>query len=203
MKILCIGRNYVDHIKELNNEIPGSPVIFSKPDTALLRNNDAFYYPDFSSNIHFEVEIVIKICKVGKYIDSKFAHSYYDEVGIGIDLTARDLQDHAKTKGLPWDLAKGFDASAPISPFIAKEQLGDLSNLDFSLRIDGNVRQEGNTSLMMYTFDDIIAYISKFITLKKGDLIFTGTPKGVGEIVRGNLLEAFIGTKKMLEVEIK
>ncbi len=203
MKIIAIGRNYVEHIKELNNETPSEPVIFTKPDTALLRNNDAFYYPDFSTNIHYEVEIVLKISKMGKYVAEKHADSYFDEIGIGIDFTARDLQDKAKAKGLPWALAKGFNHSAPISNFVEKKEFGDIRNLDFSLKLDKELRQNGNTSLMIYDFNYIIAYISKYITLKKGDLIFTGTPKGVGEVKRGNLLEAFIGTKKMLEVEIK
>lgn len=203
MKILAIGRNYVDHIKELNNEVPTEPVIFTKPDTALLQNNDPFYYPEFSSNIHYEVEIVLKINRMGKYIAEKHAGSYFDEIGIGIDFTARDLQDKAKKKGLPWTLAKGFNHSAPISKFAKKNEFKDIKDLDFSLEIDNELKQKGNTKLMIYDFEYIIAYISKYITLKKGDLIFTGTPKGVGAVKRGDMLEAFIGTKKMLKVEIK
>ncbi len=203
MKILAIGRNYVDHIKELNNEVPNEPVIFTKPDTALLQNNDPFYYPEFSSNIHYEVEIVLKINRMGKYIAEKHAGSYFDEIGIGIDFTARDLQDKAKKKGLPWTLAKGFNHSAPISKFAKKNEFKDIKDLDFSLEIDNELKQKGNTKLMIYDFEYIIAYISKYITLKKGDLIFTGTPKGVGAVKRGDMLEAFIGTKKMLKVEIK
>jgi 2-keto-4-pentenoate hydratase/2-oxohepta-3-ene-1,7-dioic acid hydratase in catechol pathway len=203
MKIICIGRNYVEHIKELNNETPSSPVIFLKPDTAILRNNDAFYYPEFSNNIHYEVEIVLKISKIGKYIETKFAHTYYDEIGIGIDFTARDLQDIAKEKGLPWDLAKGFNSSAPISTFVSKSDYNDINDLNFGLKIGGEWRQKGNTSHMIYDFNHIIAYISKFITLKKGDLLFTGTPKGVGAVNRGDLLEAYIEDKKLLEVEVK
>ncbi|NJN26416.1 MAG: fumarylacetoacetate hydrolase family protein [Cyclobacteriaceae bacterium] len=203
MKILAIGRNYVDHIAELNSERPEEPVIFTKPETALLQNNAPFYYPDFSNNIHYEVEIILRICKNGKYIDPAFAHNYFDAIGIGIDFTARDLQDKAKAKGLPWDLSKGFNGSAPVSKFIDKASLGDISNLSFSLKIDGEQKQMGNTSMMLFNFNEIIAYISRFILLKKGDIIFTGTPKGVGPVAIGNKLEAFIEDKKLLEVEIK
>ena len=203
MKILAIGRNYAAHIEELNNERPDEPVIFTKPETALLQKNAPFYYPDFSSSIHYEVEILLRISKHGKYIDRKFSQNYFDAVGIGIDFTARDLQDKAKAKGLPWDLAKGFNGSAPISKFIEKEKFKDLKNLNFSLTLDGEQRQQGNTSLMLFEFEEIIAYISKFIMLKKGDIIFTGTPKGVGPIAIGNKLEAFIEDEKLLEVEIK
>jgi acylpyruvate hydrolase len=203
MKILAIGRNYAEHIKELNNEKPDEPVIFTKPETALLQNNAPFYYPDFSTNIHYEVEILLRISKHGKYIDPKFAHNYFDAIGIGIDFTARDLQDKAKAKGLPWALAKGFNGSAPVSKFIDKTSFKDIKNLDFSLNIDGAIRQQGNTSLMLFPFEEIIAYISKFIMLKKGDIIFTGTPSGVGPIAIGNRLEAFIEDEKLLEVEIK
>ncbi|WP_109830483.1 fumarylacetoacetate hydrolase family protein [Reichenbachiella versicolor] len=202
MKILAIGRNYVDHIKELNNEIPDEPLIFMKPDTALLRNNDPFYYPSYSTDIHYEVELVVKIDKVGKNIEKKFAPSYYNEFAIGIDLTARDIQNKAKDKGLPWLLSKGFDSSAPISKFRSKEGY-DLSNLNFSLDIDGKKVQEANTSLMMFDIDDIIVYISKFITVKKGDLIFTGTPKGVGPINIGNHVEAFLEQEKVMDFEVK
>ncbi|MCH7514917.1 MAG: fumarylacetoacetate hydrolase family protein [Bacteroidetes bacterium] len=203
MKILAIGRNYVAHIKELNNEIPADPVIFSKPETALLRNNAPFYYPGFSTDIHYEVEIVLKMCKQGKNISEKFAHIYYDEIGIGIDFTARDIQGKAKKKGLPWVIAKGFDGAAPISHFIPKSDFKDLSNINFSLSLDGEIKQKGNTKLMIYSFNYIIAYISKFITLNKGDLIFTGTPEGVGPIQIGNILVACIEDKKMLQVKIK
>lgn len=203
MKILAIGRNYAAHIEELNNERPTKPVIFTKPETALLQKNAPFFYPDFSTNIHFEVEILLRICKHGKYIDKKFAHNYFDAIGIGIDFTARDLQDFAKEKGLPWDLAKGFNGSAPISKFIDKNEFEDIKNLNFSLNLNGEQRQLGNTSLMLFEFEEIISYISRFITLKKGDIIFTGTPKGVGPIAIGNKLEAFIEDEKLLEVEIK
>jgi acylpyruvate hydrolase len=203
MKILAVGRNYVEHIKELENEKPDEPVIFSKPDTALIKNNGVFYYPSFSKDVHHEVEIILKISKEGKNIDPKFAHKYYEEIGIGIDFTARDLQSKLKEKGLPWELAKAFDGSAPISEFVPKTNYGDLQNIDFSLKVNGEERQKGNTSLMLFKFEYVIAYISRFITLKKGDLIFTGTPKGVSPVKIGDKLEAFIGHQKFLEVEIK
>lgn len=203
MKILAVGRNYVAHIEELNNERPSSPVIFFKPDTAVLRNNDPFYYPEFSKEIHYEVEILIKICKTGKHIQQKFAPDYYDQIGIGIDFTARDLQQVAKEKGLPWALAKGFNGSAPVSKFYPLDHFGDIRNLNFGLKVDGETRQVGNTSMMIFDFDYIIAYVSQFFTLKKGDIIFTGTPQGVGPVVVGNQLEAFIGDQTLLKVEIK
>lgn len=203
MRIFAIGRNYAEHISELKNESLGEPVIFMKPDTALLKNNEPFYYPDFTRDIHFEVEIVLKISKEGKYIQEKFAHKYYDEIGIGIDFTARDLQQKAKEKGLPWLLAKGFNGSAPVSGFVPKDQFQDLNNINFSLEKDGEIRQKGNTGLMLFNFDFIISYLSTFFTLKKGDIIFTGTPKGVGPIQRGNVLKAYVEDQKMLECEIK
>lgn len=202
MKILAIGRNYAKHIEELNNERPDEPVVFSKPETAILKNNAAFYHPDFSNDIHHEVEILVKICKVGKNIDEKFAHKYYEEIGIGVDFTARDLQSKAKAKGLPWDLAKGFNGSAPISIFVSKSKY-DLSNLNFSLKKDGEDVQVGNTSMMLFSIDYIIAYVSKFFMLKKGDIIFTGTPEGVGPVKIGQRLEAFIEGEKMMDFEIK
>ena len=202
MKIIAIGRNYAAHIAELNNEKPSQPVVFMKPDTAILRNNAPFYYPDFSKDIHFEVEILIKINREGKYIDQKFAHKYYEEIGIGVDFTARDLQTKCKEKGLPWEIAKAFNGSAPISEFISKEGK-DLGNLNFSLKQNGELKQQGNTSLMLFPFDEIVAYVSQYFTLKKGDIIFTGTPAGVGPIAIGDKLEAFIEEEKLLEVEIK
>ncbi|MDW3210942.1 MAG: fumarylacetoacetate hydrolase family protein [Reichenbachiella sp.] len=202
MKILAIGRNYAKHIEELNNERPDEPVVFSKPETAILKNNAAFYHPDFSNDIHHEVEILVKICKVGKNIDERFAHKYYEEIGIGVDFTARDLQSKAKAKGLPWDLAKGFNGSAPISNFVPKSKY-DLSNLNFSLKKDGEDVQVGNTSMMLFSIDYIIAYVSKFFMLKKGDIIFTGTPEGVGSVKIGQRLEAFIEGEKMMDFEIK
>ncbi len=203
MKILAIGRNYAEHIKELNNEKPDEPVIFTKPDSALLKNGAHFYFPDYSKDIHHEIELVLKICKVGKNIDEKFAHKYYTEIGIGIDFTARDLQQKAKEKGLPWAIAKGFDGSAPISNFMAIEKFKDLNDINFSLKVDGEVKQEGNTGMMLFNFNYMVSYLSKFFTLKKGDLIFTGTPKGVGPIAIGQKLEGYIEDEKLLEVHIK
>ena len=202
MKIFGIGRNYAAHIEELNNQRPNEPVVFLMPETALLLRNRPFYYPAFSQDIHFEVEIVLKISKVGKNIDPAFAHTYYDEIGIGIDFTARDLQQKAKEKGLPWTIAKGFNDAAPLSEFVPKEQF-DLHNLNFSLTQNGTVKQQGNTALMLFDFDYIVSYLSRFFLLKKGDLIFTGTPQGVGPVQIGDRLEAFLEDKKMLHVEIK
>jgi len=204
MKIIAIGRNYVDHIEELNNDRPDAPVVFIKPDTALLKNNSPFYHPEFSKDIHHEVELVLRVNKEGKYIEEKFAHKYYDAIGIGIDFTARDLQQKQKEKGLPWEIAKSFDNSAPISTdFIPIENFKDLKNINFSLKVNNNLRQEGNTGLMLYDFNVIISYVSKFFTLKKGDLIFTGTPKGVAAIKPGDKLEAFIEDQKLLMFDIK
>lgn len=203
MKIIAIGRNYAEHIKELNNERPDEPVIFTKPETAILRDNEPFYYPDFSQDIHHEVEIIIKISKMGKNIEEKFAHKYYDEIGIGIDFTARDIQSKLKAKGLPWDLAKGFNGSAPISAFVPKSNFADLQNINFHLNVNNSLRQEGNTSMMLYPIDTIIAFISKYFTLKTGDIIFTGTPAGVAAVKTGDTLTAFIENDKMLEFEVK
>lgn len=203
MKILAIGRNYAEHIKELNNERPAEPVIFTKPDSAILRNNDPFYYPDFSKDIHHEVELVLRISKPGKNISEKFAHKYYNQLGIGIDFTARDLQQKAKEKGLPWAIAKGFNGSAPISDFKPLSEFKNTSDINFSLSVDGEVKQVGNTSMMLFSFDYIVSYLSKFFTLKKGDLIFTGTPAGVGPIEIGQKLAAYIENEKLLECEIK
>lgn len=203
MKIICIGRNYVDHIHELGNQIPSAPVFFLKPDTALLIRNRPFYHPTFSENIHYEAELVLKICKVGKNIQKQFAHTYYNEIGIGLDFTARDIQDEAKKKGLPWAIAKGFDHAAPISPFIPKEQFSDLKNINFHLDLNGVTVQKGNSSLMLYPFDEIIVAISRYMTLRSGDLIFTGTPAGVGAIKPGDLLEAYIEEEKLLKCQIK
>jgi acylpyruvate hydrolase len=203
MKILAIGRNYVAHIEELNNEKPSEPVIFTKPDTALVKNAKEFYHPEYSKDIHYEVELVIKINQEGKHIHEKFANKYFDEIGIGVDLTARDIQAKAKEKGLPWALAKGFDASAPVSDFKNKSEFSDLKNINFSLEVNDLVKQQGNSGLMIYNFAYIIHYISTFITLKKGDLIFTGTPAGVGPIKIGDVLKAYIENEKLLEFEIK
>ncbi|MEI7500830.1 MAG: fumarylacetoacetate hydrolase family protein [Bacteroidota bacterium] len=203
MKIICIGRNYVDHIKELNNAIPTSPVFFMKPDTALLIRNRPFYYPPFSKEIHYEVELIMKICKAGKNIQKRFAQNYWNEIGIGLDMTARDIQDAAKQKGLPWAIAKGFDQSAPVGRFLSKSDFKDLKNISFHLNLNGKTVQDGNSSLMMYDFDDIIVQISRYMTLRAGDYIFTGTPAGVGPVTVGDKLEAFIGTGKLLSCLIK
>ncbi|PWK26498.1 2-keto-4-pentenoate hydratase/2-oxohepta-3-ene-1,7-dioic acid hydratase in catechol pathway [Arcicella aurantiaca] len=203
MKILCIGRNYAEHIAELNNERPSEPVIFLKPDTAIIKDNEPFYHPDFSNDIHHEVELVLKINKIGKNIEAKFAHKYYDEIGIGIDFTARDVQSKLKEKGLPWEKAKAFNGSAPISGFVQKSQFTDLKNINFHLEINGETRQKGNTEMMLWNFDEIIAEISKYFTLKTGDLIFTGTPSGVGAVKIGDKLTAFIEDTEMLSFEVK
>ncbi len=204
MRIFAIGRNYVDHIHELNNEKPDDPVVFTKPDTALLRNNAPFYLPSFSNDVHHEVEVVVKIGKEGKNIEEKFARKYIDSIGLGIDFTARDLQQKAKEKGLPWDIAKGFNGSAPISDtFIPLAQVPDLQNIQFKLEVDGKLKQQGNTSLMIFSVDYIISYLSRFFTLKTGDLIFTGTPKGVGPVTIGNRLTAYLEDEKMLDFEVK
>lgn len=204
MRIFAIGRNYAEHIKELSNERPDEPVIFTKPDTALLRNNAPFYYPAFSSDVHYEGELVLRICKEGKNIDEKFALKYIDAIGIGVDFTARDLQQKAKEKGLPWDIAKGFNGSAPVSDkFIPIGDFKDLKNINFSLKINEELKQQGNTSFMLFSFDYIISYLSKFFTLRTGDLIFTGTPKGVGPVKVGDVLSASVENEKLLEFEVK
>ncbi len=203
MKIICIGRNYAAHIEELKNEKPGKPVVFLKPDTALLKAGAPFFYPDFSENIHHEVELVLKISKEGKYIQPQFAHRYFDEIGLGIDFTARDLQDQCKAKGLPWEIAKAFNGSAPIGDFKPVSAFSELKDIDFHLEINGELRQKGNTSLMLFDFATIISYVSQFFTLKKGDLIYTGTPAGVGPVKVGDRLTGFIGTEKMLDFEVK
>ncbi|WP_090559244.1 fumarylacetoacetate hydrolase family protein [Pedobacter hartonius] len=203
MKVIAIGRNYAAHAKELNNPLPTSPVIFMKPDTAVLKDNKPFYLPDFSSDIHYELEVVLKICKEGKHIAEKFASGYFDEVGLGIDFTARDIQNIHKEKGLPWELAKAFDNSAAISHFIPKDKIEDLNNLQFELKINGETRQNGNTSNILFSFEKIISFVSQYITLKKGDLIFTGTPEGVGQVQQGDKLEAWIGEEQFLNFDIK
>jgi len=203
MKVIAIGRNYAAHAKELNNPLPSSPVIFMKPDTAVLKDNKPFYLPDFSSDIHYELEVVLKICKEGKHIAEKFASGYFDEVGLGIDFTARDIQSIHKEKGLPWELAKAFDNSAAISHFIPKDKIEDLNNLQFELKINGETRQNGNTKNILFSFEKIISFVSQYITLKKGDLIFTGTPEGVGQVHQGDKLEAWIGEEQFLNFDIK
>lgn len=202
MKIICIGRNYVNHAKELNNAIPTEPVFFMKPETALLLKNQPLYYPEFTKDLHYEIEIVVKINRVGKHIPKEFAHRYYNELALGIDFTARDLQQKAKEKGLPWEAAKAFDHSAPISKFVDKDTLGNVNNIDFSLFKNDKPVQQGNSSDMIFSIDTIIAYISKFVTLKIGDLIFTGTPEGVGPVQVGDQLKGFIGSTQMLQTDI-
>ncbi len=203
MKIIAIGRNYTEHAKEMNSPIPSEPVVFMKPDTALLRNNSPFYHPDFSNEIHYEVELVVKIKKVGKHIQKKFAHRYYNEIGIGIDLTARDVQRELKQKSMPWEKSKAFDFSAPIGKFVDKNNYKNLNNINFSLEVNNKVVQKSNSKLMIFEIDEIISYVSKFYTLKIGDLIFTGTPKGVGKINIGDKLIAKIENETFLDFEIK
>lgn len=203
MKIICIGRNYVEHARELNNPLPEEPVFFMKPDTAIIIRNRPFFYPEFSKNIHYEVELVLKIKKNGRHIQQDFAKTYYDEIGIGIDFTARDLQDKLKQKGLPWEAAKAFDGSAPISSFVFLEKFNDPKNISFKLFKNGELVQDGNSSLMIFDFDSIIVHVSKYITLKMGDLIFTGTPAGVGPVAIGDRLEAYLENDKMLKCDVK
>lgn len=203
MKIICIGRNYAEHAKELNNAVPTEPVFFMKPDTALLKDGESFYYPDFTKDLHHEIEIVLKINKVGKHIEPQFAHKYYEEIGLGIDFTARDLQTIAKEKGLPWEKAKAFDGSAPLGKFVNKSTLGNLADINFELKINGQSRQVGSTKDLLFSFDNIISYVSKFVTLKVGDLIYTGTPSGVGPVNIGDKLQGYISDDLFLEFEVK
>lgn len=202
MKIICVGRNYGLHAKELGNEIPEKPVIFSKPDTALLKNNEPFYHPDFSQDIHHELELVVKIDKVGKSILPQFASKYYSQVTVGIDFTARDLQNELKTKGLPWELAKAFDNSAVVGEFVTLGEL-DIQNLDIQLLKNEDLVQKGNTKDMLFNVDTIIAFVSKYFTLKTGDLIFTGTPAGVSKVNIGDQLQGFLNHQKLFDFEIK
>jgi len=203
MKIICIGRNYTDHVRELNNDLPKEPVFFLKPDTAIVTRNRPFFYPEFSTEIHHEVEIVFRISKVGKYIQEKFAHTYYNEIAVGLDMTARDLQREAIKNGLPWEKTKGFDSSAPISSFVPVSDFPDIKNLNFSLKKNGETVQSGNTRDMIFSIDRIIAHVSQFITLKMGDIIFTGTPAGVGPVQIGDKLTAYIEDKKMLSCNVR
>ena len=203
MKIICVGRNYAEHAKELNNPVNEQPVIFLKPETAQLQKRQPFFMPDFANEIHHEAEIVVKINKVGKNILEKYAHKYYDEVSIGIDFTARDLQTTLKSKGLPWELAKAFDGSAPVGDFISKKNIIDINNLPFSLHKNGTVVQTGTTADMIFSIDHIISFVSQYFTLKKGDLIYTGTPKGVGPVQKGDELDGFIGDVKLLHVKVR
>lgn len=203
MKIICIGRNYADHARELKNDVPTEPVFFMKPDSAILANNKPFFIPDFSNEIHYEVELILKLNRLGKSIGHKFAHRYYSEIGIGIDFTARDLQQKCKEKGLPWEIAKAFDNSAAIGGFIPIEEIEDVNNIHFRLDINGKTVQNGCTSDMIFKFDDLISYLSKYLTLKIGDLIFTGTPAGVGPVKIGDHLQAYIEDKLLLDFHIK
>jgi len=203
MKVICIGRNYADHAKELNNPVPTNPVFFMKPDTAILKPGEPFYLPPFSNDIHHELEVVLKICKAGKHIDEKFAGKYFEEIGLGIDFTARDLQEVCKTKGLPWEIAKAFDGSAPIGNFVSKQTIPNLSDINFQLEVNGDKRQKGNTGDLLFSFDRIIAYVSRFVTLKTGDLIFTGTPAGVAAVKIGDRLKGFLEEHCLLELEVK
>jgi acylpyruvate hydrolase len=203
MKVIAIGRNYAAHAKELNNTIPTKPIIFLKPDTAVLKDNKPFYIPDFSSDIHYELEIVLKVCKEGKYIAEKFASNYYDEIGLGIDFTARDIQNEHKEKGLPWELAKAFDNSAAVSNFLPKAEFKGMYDLKFELQINKEIRQKGHTANLLFSFEKIITFVSQYITLKKGDLIFTGTPEGVGRINTGDHLEAWLEGKQLLDFTVK
>lgn len=202
MKIICIGRNYAEHAREMNSAVPTEPVFFMKPDTALLKEGD-FYLPDFSNDVHHEIELVLKICKTGKHIEEKFAYKYYDEIGLGIDFTARDVQAKCKERGLPWEKAKAFDNAAPLGKMVKKEELGDLNNINFELTINRQSRQIGNSKDLIFNFDKVISYISKFVTLKQGDLIYTGTPEGVGQVKIGDKLEGFINGRSFLQLNIK
>ncbi len=204
MKIICIGRNYTDHISELQNEKPEDPVIFLKPDTSILLKKQPFFIPDFSEEVHYEVEVLVKIKKVGKHIQEKFAHKYYDEIGLGIDFTARDLQQKLKDKGLPWEKAKAFDGAAVIGEkWLPKDSVGDINMLNFSLDKNGETVQKSNTELMLWKIDELIAYISQFFTLKIGDIIFTGTPAGVGQVAAEDRLTGFIEDKQIFSIQIK
>lgn len=203
MKIICIGRNYIDHAKELNNPVPSEPLFFLKPDSAILPKRNPFYIPNFTNIVHYEVELIIKICKLGKNINENFASTYYNEIGLGIDFTARDLQDKCKEKGHPWEIAKAFDQSAVVSEkFIDKKNL-NLNNINFSLKKNGEIVQQGNSSNMLFNFDKIIAHVSKFMTLKIGDLIFTGTPAGVGKVKIGDELIGYLEEEKAFKTNVK
>lgn len=203
MKIICIGRNYAAHIDELQNVRPDEPVVFIKPDTAIAQSNLPFFIPEFSNDVHHEVEVLVKINRIGKHIQSKFAHKYYNEIGLGIDFTARDLQQKLKSNGLPWEKAKAFDGSAVVGKWFDKSSLGDLSNIPFLLRKNGEVVQEANTSLMLWNIDEIIAHVSQFFTLKIGDILFTGTPAGVSAVAKNDKLEGFIQEHKAFSVTVK
>ena len=203
MKIICIGRNYLDHVNELNNDKPEEPVIFIKSDSSVLINKNPFVIPEFSNNVHHEIEVIAKICKVGKYIDKKFAHKYYNQISVGVDFTARDLQQKLKEKGLPWEKAKSFDGSSVIGKWINKEELNSVNDLNFKLLKNEEIVQQGNTSEMFHSLDEIISYVSKYFTLKIGDIIFTGTPAGVSKVNEGDKLVGFLEEKELFSVRIK
>ncbi len=203
MKILAIGQNYVEHNKELNSKNPTEPVVFMKPDTALLKNNKPFYIPDFTDELHYETELIIKINRLGKNIASKYAHRYYTEIGLGVDFTARDLQRRLKTEGKPWEISKAFDNSAVIGDFLPVEQLGKVQDIRFRLDLNGNTVQQGHSADMIFPVDELIAYVSRFFTLKIGDIIFTGTPVGVGKVAVGDRLEGYVFDTKMFDFKIK
>jgi len=203
MKIICIGRNYAEHAKEMKAETPTEPVFFMKPESAIVRNGDPFFYPDFSKEVHHEVEIILRVCKNGKNVQKKFAHTYYDAIAIGIDFTARDLQAQCKAKGLPWEKAKAFDGSAPMGEFMPLSHFKDIHNLNFNLDINGKTVQKGNTKDLIFSYDTVIEYISRFVTLKMGDLIYTGTPEGVGPVTIGDKMEAFIEGEKLFSCSVK
>ena len=203
MKIICVGRNYQAHAAELNNPVPSEPLIFFKPDTAVLRDNKDFYYPEFTQEIHYECELVFRISREGKFLQEKYVRDYIDGVGLGIDMTARDIQDKAKKKGWPWTLAKGFNDSAPVSEFLATDDFPDFQDVRFQCRKNGEIRQEGYSKDMIFSVSFLISYISQFITLKKGDLIFTGTPEGVGPIEVGDHIEGFLAGQKLLDFHVK
>jgi 2-keto-4-pentenoate hydratase/2-oxohepta-3-ene-1,7-dioic acid hydratase in catechol pathway len=203
MKIICIGRNYANHIEELKNERPAEPVIFMKPDSAVLIKQHPFVIPEFSEEIHHEIEIIVKINKVGKYIEPKFAHKYYDEISVGIDFTARDLQAKLKEKGLPWEKAKAFDGSAVIGDFLPKTDFISMENLSFELKNNAQTVQKGNTSHMLWKIDELVSYVSQYFTLKIGDIIFTGTPEGVAAVKPNDVLEGFLEDKKLFRIQVK
>lgn len=203
MKIICVGRNYTEHIKELDNVVPDEPILFLKPDSAILLKKQPFYIPEFTNEVHHEVEVLVKINRIGKHIDRKFAHKYYDEIGLGIDFTARDLQKKLKSDGLPWEKAKAFDGSAVIGNFISKKEIEDIDDLPFSLKRNGEVVQQGSTKQMMWKIDALIENISKYFTLKIGDVIFTGTPSGVGPVSVDDVLQGYIEEKEMFSIKIK
>jgi len=203
MKIICVGRNYAAHAQELNNPVEAEPVIFLKHETALIAGKLPFFYPTFSNDVHYETELVVRISRTGKNIAEKFAHRYYDSVTLGFDFTARDLQSKLKSKGLPWELAKSFDQSAPVGEFVSMENIKDINDVHFSMQLNGEVKQNGHTAMMLFSVDKIIAFVSSFITLKKGDFIFTGTPEGVGPVKICDKLEAFLGDKNLLTVNVK